>query len=616
VSPPSPRRRRLFLAITLALPFGFFAVLEGLLRLAWPAGDLRVFDPVVVNGTRYLVPGRRIAHRYFAGEEMPPVPPVDLFAAEKPARSMRIFVLGESTAAGFPYPPNGTFSRLLRDALRDALPQDSVEVVNLGIAATNSYTMLDLVDDVIAQRPDAVLIYAGHNEYYGALGIGSSIGIGSSRPLVRAYLAAERLRTVLLLREGISALARRVRRAPTDETTASFMESIARDQQIELGGSAYRVGLQQLGENLGFVLHKLHDARVPAFVASIASNVRDQPPFTSPDNDAARAAFDSAGRALARADSVEAHRLFVRARDLDVIRFRAPSAVNDVIQTAAAASGARYVPVAERFDSLSPARAPGHELFLEHVHPTRHGYALIAASFFTALRDARFLGHSASEGRVGSWADYESRMELTPFDDRIAAHMVRTVTTRWPFVSRNRALDYRGTYRPVGVADSLALLVSRGGMGWAEAKARVAADAMAHGHPDSALAEYRGLIRDRPLAEPAYRLAARAALALHRPDEAVAYLECARALAPSAESYRLLGAIALERRDFPKAITLLDSAVLLDPTVAASLYQLSLAFGLSGNALPARAAAARAAQLDPRYPGLAPWMTALGMTKP
>jgi lysophospholipase L1-like esterase len=608
---PSPRRRRLFLAITLALPVAFFAVVEGVLRLAWPAGDLRAFDPV--GGGRYLVPGRRVARRYFAGERMPPVPPVDPFAAVKPARSMRIFVMGESTAAGFPYPPNGTFSRALRDALRDVLPQDSVEVVNVGIAATNSYTMLDLVNDVIAQRPDAVLIYGGHNEYYGALGVGSSIGIGSSRTLVRAYLVAERLRTVLLLRDGITAVAGRIRRARMDETTASFMESIARDQQIRLGGPAYQAGLAQLGDNLGLVLGRLRDAGVPAFVASIVSNVRDQPPFASPDNGAARAAFDSAARALARADSGEARRLFVRARDLDVIRFRAPSALNDVIRATVAAHDARYVPVSERFDSLSPAGAPGHELFLEHVHPTRHGYMLIASSFFGALRDARFLGRAAEQDHLASWADYESRMELTPFDDRVAAHTVRTVTTRWPFVARDQALDYRGTYRPVGLADSLALLVSRGGIGWAEAKARVAADAMARGHPDSALAEYRGLIRDRPLAEPAYRLAARAALALHRPDDAVAYLERARTLAPTAESYRLLGGIALERRDLPKAITLLDSAVTLDPTAVASLYQLSLAFGLSGNAAPARAAAARAAALAPDYPGLAPWMATLGM---
>jgi lysophospholipase L1-like esterase len=64
------------------------------------------------------------------------------------------------------------FSREVADALRDVLPSDTVEVVNLGIAATNSYAILDFSREIIDQHPDAVMIYAGHNEYYGALGVG------------------------------------------------------------------------------------------------------------------------------------------------------------------------------------------------------------------------------------------------------------------------------------------------------------------------------------------------------------------------------------------------------------------------------------------------------------
>src|ERR1019366_9354225 len=99
-----------------------------------------------------------------------------------------LFVMGESSAAGFPYPPNGTFARVIRDALTDVLPADTVEVVNLGMAATNSYTIADLAHDVIDQKPDAVLIYGGHNEYYGALGAGSIETLGSYPSFVRLYL--------------------------------------------------------------------------------------------------------------------------------------------------------------------------------------------------------------------------------------------------------------------------------------------------------------------------------------------------------------------------------------------------------------------------------------------
>jgi tetratricopeptide (TPR) repeat protein len=351
-------------------------------------------------------------------------------------------------------------------------------------------------------------------------------------------------------------------------------------------------------------------------VGSVASNIRDQPPFPSELNVPAAAAFDSARRALNVGDSATARRLFARARDLDVIRFRAPSALNDTIRAVSARDSARYVAVAERMSAASPGGAPGHELFLEHVHPNRHGYLLIAQTFYEALRDLRFLGHEARPERLMAWPSYDARMELTAFDERIAMHTVRTITTRWPFVTRDKALDYRGTYRPRDVADSLALLVSRGGISWAPAKLRVAAEEEARGHPDSAVAEYRGLVRDRPYTELPYRLAGRALLAAHRPTDATVYLERALARAPTPETTYLLGTAALQQQDYPRAIFLLDRAVTMTPTSAAAAYQLSLAFGLSRNLAAARGAAARAAQIDPGYPGLRPWMTSLGMPSP
>jgi tetratricopeptide (TPR) repeat protein len=190
------------------------------------------------------------------------------------------------------------------------------------------------------------------------------------------------------------------------------------------------------------------------------------------------------------------------------------------------------------------------------------------------------------------------------------------VTTRWPFVTRSQAIDYRGTYRPTDPADSLALLVSRGGMAWAEAKTRVGAMYIARGFPDSAAAEYRGLVRDRPFLESSHRLLGRALVAAGRFAEAAPSLERAGALAEHPETDYLLGRVALEQKDYPRAITLLDRAVTMSPDAVAPLYQLSLAFGMSHNLDAARAAAARVARLDPRYPGLAEWMATLQMRSP
>ena len=155
----SRRKAIAFLLITLALPFLLLGALEAGLRAAGYGGSLQAFEtPESMHG-RYRIPSSNLGRRYFPQERFPPTPPGDAFLVEKPLNSIRLFVLGESSTAGFPYSANGTFSRVLRDALRDVLPGDTVEVVNLGMAATNSYTIADVARDVIAERPDAVLIY-------------------------------------------------------------------------------------------------------------------------------------------------------------------------------------------------------------------------------------------------------------------------------------------------------------------------------------------------------------------------------------------------------------------------------------------------------------------------
>ena len=599
-------------ALVVFAPLLFFAIVEAALRLFWPAGSLAAFTKLDSGGRTYFVANPALGRRYFSRETHPPAPINEPFAAEKPANALRIFVLGESTVAGYPYPANGTFSRVLRDALRDVLPADSVEVINLGIAATNSYTMLDLAAEVAAQHPDAVLIYAGHNEYYGALGIGSSVRGGSSPALVRTYLRLEHLRTVLLLRNAITSLGRAVRpEVPLDSASATFMESVARDEAIPLGSEEYVNGLAQFSGNLALLLDGFRGAGIPVFIASIESNQRSQHPFAAPANVAAAEVFDSATHRLAAGDTTASRTLFMRARDLDVIRFRAPSALDDSIRALARHHGATYVPAAERLREVSAAGVPGSDVFLEHLHPNAHGTVLIAQAFYDAIAATGFLGRRPTLSRLAPWDEYRQRMQLTAFDERIVHHTVETLTNRWPFVDRARALDYRSLYRPISYPDSLALLASRGGVSWLEGKLRIGSWYERTGHPDSAALEYRGLVRDLPLAEPSYRLLGRALAAAGQRAEARASLERAQSLAVTWESAYLLGSMALAEKDYAKAIALLDRSVTLNPRSAAALFDLSLAFAASGNPLPARAAADRAFRLQPAYPGLAHWVETL-----
>src|SRR5687768_1844036 len=124
--PVRTRRQWVFLAITLLVPIVLIAAAEGIARAVWPEGALPLFVESPIGNGQYLVANRNVGRRWFVRERVPPAPMLEPFAAQKPPRAFRIFVLGESSTAGFPYPRNGTFSRLLRDMLQDVLPDDSV----------------------------------------------------------------------------------------------------------------------------------------------------------------------------------------------------------------------------------------------------------------------------------------------------------------------------------------------------------------------------------------------------------------------------------------------------------------------------------------------------------
>lgn len=69
---------------------------------------------------------------------------------------------------GFPYPNNISFQRMLKYQLQKTNPDKDIEIINLALTAINSYTFYDFAQELVHFEPDAIFIYGGHNEYYGA----------------------------------------------------------------------------------------------------------------------------------------------------------------------------------------------------------------------------------------------------------------------------------------------------------------------------------------------------------------------------------------------------------------------------------------------------------------
>ena len=190
----SGKRNLAVTTLAIALPFVLLALLEVGLRLA----GYGLHPPLIeeVEGyPGYIQPREDVASRYFSSIANLPSVPFDWFSEPRPDSTFRIVFQGGSSAAGWPYYFSADMADVAESHLRAMHPAFRFEVMNTSMAAVNSYTLLDLSEEVMALQPDAVLIYAGHNEFYGALGVGSSQAFGSGPALINLYLGLRSFRT-------------------------------------------------------------------------------------------------------------------------------------------------------------------------------------------------------------------------------------------------------------------------------------------------------------------------------------------------------------------------------------------------------------------------------------
>lgn len=501
----SRTRGRVFFVLTLLLPVLFFLTLEGGLRLVDYGENLALFipvEPASTPGPTHLMSNPNVALRYFTRVGRFPRPGNDTFLAEKPDNGYRIFMMGGSSAAGFPYPAHVMPSRILQQRLADAFPDRQIEVVNVAMAAVNSFTLRDLADEILDYSPDAILIYAGHNEYYGALGAASVESMGNTRGVVNAYLSLLGLRTVRMLRDLIGALRGQGRTsADQAEYEALYPTLMSRmiGGSVPLGSEAYLRGVDNFRANLEDILDLMDASGVPVVLSELVSNLRDMPPFESlpvGDLPPADVVFVQA-RALEAGGSWDVARAaYEEARDLDTLRFRASSDFNAVIHEVAAAHGTPVVPMVTGFEAASPNGLVGSALMLEHVHPNADGYLLMADAFFQTLRREGFIAADWPETPPADW--YAAHWPITDLDRDLGRLRVLDLMDYWPFRPVGDPGNGFASFRPSTLEEDLAYRVARDELDFVDAHEALAGIYASAGEPERAERELAAIRASNP----------------------------------------------------------------------------------------------------------------------
>ncbi|MBX2992457.1 MAG: tetratricopeptide repeat protein [Bacteroidetes bacterium] len=489
-------RKILFSAVLLLLPLLFFGTLEVTLRLFEYGGDLDLVVRRQVGKNEFYSINRSVANRYFAqtGTTVPE-PADDTFEIKKQPNTKRVFCLGESTMAGFPYEFHATSPGFLRDRLRAALPQYNIEVVNVGLSAVGSYVVLDFIDELARYEPDLFVLYVGHNEFYGAYGVGSTVAVAGGPLLTRLTLTLLKFKSFLLLRDCY-AWVFRLFSSEQGTPVGTMMQQMAATKTIPLGSSTYHEAKEIYRDNIRRIINVAKKKNVPIVFTTLVSNLKDHPPFVSVFNEDSSREHHAAWKRLIRegdeatlpADAAVKYReateldtmnaeayyklgkaLFtshkyreslaalIEAKDKDALRFRATEEFQHLLRTTCAENN---VPVA-RADSAFAARSPGGiiggELILEHLHPNIEGYFLMAKTMFETVRSRGLLAtpQEWSEGNEPSDRELMELSTVSEFDSIVGALKVEFLKRRWPFqagttdfnfVPRNRVEEFALQY--------------------------------------------------------------------------------------------------------------------------------------------------------------------------
>ena len=336
-----------------------------------------------------------------------------------PREALRVLFAGGSTVQGFPHPRRLSASSYLQEMLRDLHPGRPVEVFNAGITAASSFAVARAVEDgVRALAADLVVVYTGHNEFYGVYGAASISQGGSSVWAKGVHYRAMQWRMTRLAGRLLGAF------AGEGDRRADLLQVMSRTGAVPVGDRRRQRAAANLESNLRQAAAFCRQQGIPLVLCTLTSNERGFAPARgepAPGQEgaayldllrsggrhqaspAALAALDEA-RHLRGDDAylhflrghhleslgrgAEARAAYLRARDLDPRPWRATARLNEVVRRVAAAEGALLAEVEARFLEHSPAAGVGWELMADHLHPTAAGQALLARAVISALREA------------------------------------------------------------------------------------------------------------------------------------------------------------------------------------------------------------------------------------
>lgn len=422
----SKAKNAVFTFITIfCVPLLFFVLVELGLRALGVGKSFEYFRKIDINGQLHYQENPGFADQFY-----PPSlgigPAENTFAVKRSPDLLRVYILGESAALGFPHKNHG-LDRLLAAQLQAALPSRKIEVINTAMTSVNSHVIYAAAKSIPENSADFAVILMGNNEVVGPYGPGTfNQNFLGNITLIRGIQALKRTR----IWQAMNSLMQKARPADAQQELQWEGMQMFAEYAVPHDDPRMQGVYGNYEENLVGIIETLRAKGMNVVLSSVPVNLRNSAPFLSVHNrnlsqdqreqwrQSTRQGAQSAGEGnwddaiahfqAARAidpDYADTHfrlaaayenaRQFQQARthyeralDLDALRFRTDTQINGIIRRVAAGSGNdafSFVDSAAAFEQASQPFQPGWNLLLEHVHYDFAGTNIIATEISRSI---------------------------------------------------------------------------------------------------------------------------------------------------------------------------------------------------------------------------------------
>ena len=597
-----------FYGVMILIPVVFFVGLEVVLKYLNYGYDYTEFISITNYHKDKIFLNPDLPYKYFFNISKAPSTLPDGLDIQKKDNAFRVFVLGESSAAGWPYVPNASFPRHLKRKLELLYPENTIEVINCGISAINTYTIRDFVPGILQQKPDLIIIYTGHNEYYGALGAGSSVSLGYSRALVNTYIKLIDFKTTQLLQNIISGVYGVFSSSDEKDGEAgneTLMSRMIGESLIAYDSELFNIGVEQFNGNMDDILKMFKENNVPVILGTLTCNLKDQKPFVSvKDGNQAPAedVFAQAKEEYANGNIENAKLLFLKAKELDALRFRAPNKINESIISLAKKYNYPVVDIDSAFKSNSPDGLVGQNLMVDHLHPNIEGYRIIGDEYYKEMNKLKLLPKGTRAKISDKKADslLVTNFPFTKLDSTVAQMQVIILTGQYPFVPKG-TLNYKMmSFKEKDIVDTIAVKVINKELKWETAHATLSDYYFYKGDYDRCIDEMQAVIAERPYYDLPYKDIITKLVDKELLNEAEKFLEKLYTVKADYFAYKWIGQVKLKMNKSDEALKYLLEAVKFKEADSQTWYNLGGAYFLNKQNDEAIAALQKSISLDPQ----------------